>query len=114
MQRNPGPEGGGACMAQSQDARSRGAAVAVPKAPFDTGTELGRALAAVDWVATAVGPWQQWPASLTNTVRLMVGSRFAMWMAWGPQLTFFCNDSYRRDTLGAKYPWALGRSASEV
>src|SRR4051794_24985352 len=37
-----------------------------------------------------------------------------MWMAWGPELTFFCNDAYRRDTLGAKYPWALGRPADEV
>ncbi|MEU0674005.1 SpoIIE family protein phosphatase [Streptomyces sp. NPDC006172] len=37
-----------------------------------------------------------------------------MWMAWGPELTFFCNSAYRRDTLGRKYPWALGRPASEV
>ncbi|MDK1471927.1 SpoIIE family protein phosphatase [Streptomyces sp. 549] len=37
-----------------------------------------------------------------------------MWMAWGPELTFFCNAAYRKDTLGRKYPWALGRSASEV
>jgi hypothetical protein len=37
-----------------------------------------------------------------------------MWMAWGPDLTFFCNAAYRRDTLGLKYPWALGRPASEV
>ncbi|MGK5447871.1 SpoIIE family protein phosphatase [Streptomyces radiopugnans] len=37
-----------------------------------------------------------------------------MWMAWGPRLTFFCNAAYRRDTLGRKYPWALGRSANEV
>ncbi|MGY5627566.1 SpoIIE family protein phosphatase [Streptomyces sp. UC1A3] len=37
-----------------------------------------------------------------------------MWMAWGPDLTFFCNAAYRRDTLGAKYPWALGRPAREV
>jgi len=32
-------------------------------------------------------------------------------MAWGPDLTFFCNAAYRRDTLGRKYPWALGRPA---
>ena len=32
----------------------------------------------------------------------------------GRELTFFCNDAYRRDTLGRKYPWALGRPASEV
>ncbi|MEU9593937.1 SpoIIE family protein phosphatase [Streptomyces sp. NPDC048193] len=37
-----------------------------------------------------------------------------MWMAWGPELTFFCNAAYRRDTLGRKYPWALGRPAREV
>ncbi|UUS34673.1 SpoIIE family protein phosphatase [Streptomyces changanensis] len=37
-----------------------------------------------------------------------------MWMAWGPDLTFFCNAAYRRDTLGQKYPWALGRPADEV
>ena len=37
-----------------------------------------------------------------------------MWMAWGPELTFLCNDAYRRDTLGRKYPWALGRPAREV
>ncbi|WP_234491475.1 PAS domain-containing protein, partial [Streptomyces sp. MBT33] len=37
-----------------------------------------------------------------------------MWMAWGPDLTFFCNAAYRRNTLGRKYPWALGRPANEV
>ncbi|MFE9499356.1 SpoIIE family protein phosphatase [Streptomyces collinus] len=37
-----------------------------------------------------------------------------MWMAWGEELTFFCNAAYRRDTLGRKYPWALGRPANEV
>ncbi|MEU3956977.1 PAS domain-containing protein, partial [Streptomyces achromogenes] len=37
-----------------------------------------------------------------------------MWMAWGEHLTFFCNAAYRRDTLGHKYPWALGRPANEV
>ena len=46
--------------------------------------------------------------------RVVVSSRFSMWMAWGPELTFFCNDAYRRDTLGKKYPWALGRPAWEV
>ena len=45
---------------------------------------------------------------------MLLTSRFSMWMAWGPELTFFCNDAYRRDTLGKKYPWALGRPAREV
>ena len=45
---------------------------------------------------------------------ILLSSRFSMWMAWGPELTFFCNAAYRRDTLGRKYPWALGRPAREV
>jgi PAS domain S-box-containing protein len=81
---------------------------------FDRRTEIGRGLAAVDWAATPLGPAAEWPTSLRNVVRLQLGSRFAMWMAWGPELTFLCNDAYRRDTLAAKYPWALGRPASEV
>ena len=76
--------------------------------------EIGRDLLAVDWDATPLGQPEEWPHSLQNAVRILLTSRFSMWMAWGPELTFFCNDAYRRDTLGAKYPWALGRPASEV
>ncbi len=43
----------------------------------------------------------------------MLSSRFAMWMAWGSELTFFCNDAYR-PTLGVKQGWALGASSREV
>src|SRR3954462_5073299 len=74
----------------------------------------GADLLAVDWAATPLGSPEDWPQSLTTVVNIVLSSRFSMWMAWGPELTFFCNDAYRRDTLGAKYPWALGRPASEV
>ena len=47
-------------------------------------------------------------------VRILLTSRFAMWMGWGPELTFIYNDAYARMTLGKKHPWALGRPASEV
>ena len=75
---------------------------------------VGNDLLAADWDQTPLGPPNSWPSSLRTIVRVMLSSRFAMWMAWGPDLTFFCNDAYRRETLGAKYPWALGRPASEV
>ncbi|HEU5036272.1 MAG TPA: SpoIIE family protein phosphatase [Nocardioides sp.] len=75
---------------------------------------VGADLLAVDWERTPVGDPDTWPLSLRNAIRILLTSRFSMWMAWGPELTFFCNDAYRRDTLGKKYPWALGRSASEV
>ena len=81
---------------------------------FATGGEVGRDLAAVDWPATPLGAPERWPQSLLTAVGIVLSSRFPMWLAWGPQLTFFCNAAYRRDTLGRKYPWALGRPAHEV
>ncbi|MGZ4192007.1 MAG: GAF domain-containing protein, partial [Solirubrobacteraceae bacterium] len=76
--------------------------------------EVGRDLLAVDWAATPLGAIEEWPDALASVVRVLLTSRFAMWMGWGPELTFLCNDAYRRDTLGQKYPWALGRPASDV
>lgn len=76
--------------------------------------EVGGDLAEVDWAATPLGPPREWPQSLQTAVSILLSSRFPMWMAWGEELTFFCNAAYRRDTLGRKYPWALGRPASEV
>src|SRR5690348_17658854 len=81
---------------------------------FAADNEVGRDLAAVNWAATPLGPPGSWPQSLQTAVDILLSSRFSMWMAWGPQLTFFCNAAYRRGTLGRKYPWALGRPAREV
>ncbi|ODR07059.1 histidine kinase [Mycobacterium sherrisii] len=81
---------------------------------FRADQQIGRDLAAVDWAATPLGAVQDWPQSLVTAVNILLSSRFSMWMAWGPELTFFCNAAYRRDTLGRKYPWALGRPAREV
>ncbi|MHA7649000.1 SpoIIE family protein phosphatase [Mycobacterium sp. ML4] len=81
---------------------------------FRADQEIGRDLAAVEWASTPLGPVDTWPQSLRTAVDILLSSQFSMWMGWGPELTFFCNAAYRRDTLGRKYPWALGRPASEV
>ena len=81
---------------------------------FTADPDVGRDLAAVDWASTPLGPPETWSQSLCSAVGTVLSSRFSMWMAWGPALTFFCNAAYRRDTLGRKYPWALGRPATEV
>lgn len=83
-------------------------------AVFEAGGDVGRDHARVHWAATPLGAPTNWPQSLQTAVSILLSSRFPMWMAWGPDLTFFCNDAYRRDTLGRKYPWALGRPASDV
>src|SRR5216684_2113301 len=77
------------------------------------GGELGALVRAKDWSATPVGPVDRWPQSLRNVVQIMLGSRYAMWMGWGRERTFFYNDAYR-PTLGSKHPWALGSPASDV
>ena len=89
-------------------------------APNDNGRHTVKAgttealIASTDWSSSPVGPSQGWPGSLRTVLRLMLTSRYAMWMGWGRDLTFFCNDTYANQTLGAKYPWALGRTAREV
>ncbi|HEV7211009.1 MAG TPA: SpoIIE family protein phosphatase [Blastococcus sp.] len=87
---------------------------ALERSLFTNGGELGQAMSVRDWADTPVGPPSTWPAALRNAVRILLTSRFSMWAAWGPDLTFFYNDAYRRDTLQAKHPWALGRPAREV
>jgi len=69
---------------------------------------------AKEWTETPLGPAQNWPQSLKTTVRLMLTSQFAMWLGWGPELTFLCNDAYRQDTLGIKGTWAVGARSDQV
>ena len=78
------------------------------------GGELGELTRAFDWAKTSLGPVGGWPQALKTMVRVMLESRYAMWLGWGPDLTFFYNDAYGRMTLGPKHPWALGRPAREV
>ncbi len=84
------------------------------RAFLESSGRLGADLLAVDWSSTPLGDPDDWPQALRNSVRILLTSRFSMWFAWGPELTFFCNDAYRQDTLGTKYPWALGRPAAVV
>jgi signal transduction histidine kinase/DNA-binding response OmpR family regulator len=67
-----------------------------------------------DWSASPLGPPQQWPQTLRAIVRIMLTSRFAIWLGWGNELTFLYNDAYRAMTLGAKHPGVLGRPTREV
>jgi signal transduction histidine kinase len=71
-------------------------------------------ISSYDWSRTPLGHVAGWPDSLKAAVRILVTSRFPMWMAWGPQLTMLYNDAYARVTLGNKHPWALGKPAPEV
>jgi CheY-like chemotaxis protein len=80
---------------------------------FQTGGKMATRMAAKVWAETPLGSPSSWPQSLRAIVRVMLTSRYAMWMAWGPDLTFFCNDAYL-PTLGVKESWALGTTARKV
>jgi signal transduction histidine kinase/DNA-binding response OmpR family regulator len=71
-------------------------------------SEMAGLMRAHDWAATPLGPVEAWPQSLRMALRLLLTSRFEMWLGWGDDIAFFYNDAYR-PTLGAKHPEALGR-----
>jgi PAS domain S-box-containing protein len=75
---------------------------------------MSELISSYDWSKTPLGHVAGWPDSLKAAVRILVTSRFPMWMAWGPELTVLYNDAYARVTLGKKHPWALGKPATEV
>ena len=77
------------------------------------GGEMGALMRAHNWSATPLGPAESWPQSLRTVVRILLTSRYQMWIGWGEELSFFYNDAYR-PTLGVKHGWALGASAREV
>ncbi len=77
------------------------------------GGEMGARIRALDWTATALGDPASWPQSLRTSIRILLTSRFAMWMAWGDELTFFCNDAYL-PTTGIKRDWVLGARSDRV
>ncbi|MGB7951627.1 MAG: histidine kinase, partial [Candidatus Binatia bacterium] len=77
------------------------------------GGVMGQRIRNFDWSRHPLGSSDGWPQSLKTIIRVMLKSRYAMWMGWGPQFYFFCNDAYL-PTVGIKESWVLGTSARKV
>ncbi len=90
---------------------AQGDALAAQQAEYEL-RNMSELVRTFDWSATPLGDARNWPLGLQITVRILLTSRFPMWMAWGPELTILYNDAYARTTLGKKHPWALGKPAS--
>ncbi len=90
-----------------------GREVVNPRSFLARGGEMGRRIREFDWAGHPLGRPESWPQSLKVAVRIMLTSRYAMWMGWGPEFYFFCNDAYA-PTLGLKRETALGQSARKV
>lgn len=74
---------------------------------------MGERIRAFDWTGHPLGPPERWPQSLRTAIRIMLTSRYAMWLGWGPELFFFYNDAYA-PTLGIKESRALGTPAAKL
>ncbi|MCB8820478.1 PAS domain-containing protein [Microvirga rosea] len=68
---------------------------------------------AKDWTQTSLGPPERWPEALKVAVRILLTSRFEMWLGWGPEVAFLYNDAYR-PTLGLKHPESLAKPTREL
>lgn len=75
--------------------------------------EMGARMRALDWSKTPLGNRAQWPQSLKTIVRVIFDSRYALWMLWGPEFTFFCNDAYL-PSVGIKGSCVLGARSGKV
>lgn len=80
---------------------------------FPGTSEMARAMRAHDWSATPLGDPRAWPDALKIPMRMLLTSKFEMWLGWGPDLCFFYNDAYL-PTIGIKHPAMLGRPFREV
>jgi PAS domain S-box-containing protein len=78
------------------------------------GGEMTALMRAKDWSATPVGEHGTWPQSLRTALSILLGSKFPMFLWWGPELVCFYNDAYR-PSLGkeGKHPNILGQRAEE-
>ncbi len=77
------------------------------------GGDMAVLMRSLDWSITPVGAVETWPQSLKTAVRIMLGSRYPMFVWWGESMTNFYNDAYI-PVLGQRHPQALGQPASQV
>lgn len=80
---------------------------------FPGTSEMARVMRGHNWASTPLGDPVNWPDALKIPLRMLLTSRFEMWLGWGPDLRFFYNDAYI-PTLGIKHPLMLGRPFQEV
>ncbi|KPC26450.1 PAS-like protein [Pseudomonas syringae pv. cilantro] len=66
-----------------------------------------------DWNRTSLGSIERWPASLKNTLNLILNSPESMYLLWGPDLIFFHNDAYT-PILGPRKNEAIGALVTDL
>src|SRR5436305_15139119 len=73
------------------------------------GGEMGARIRAFDWARSPLGRPVDWPQALMTAAGMLLSTKFAMFIAWGPELRFLYNDACA-EILGAQHPAALGHA----
>ena len=76
------------------------------------GGVAGALIRAKDWSANPIGPVETWPGALKALVRVMLSTKQATCLFWGPALINLYNDGYI-PLLGEKHPRAMGQRAQD-
>lgn len=80
---------------------------------FPGDSEMAGLMRRWNWNDTPLGDPRAWPDRLKIPLKMLLTSRFEMWLGWGPDLLFFYNDAYI-PTLGLKHPSMLGKPFRKV
>jgi len=73
---------------------------------------MGKAVQAMDWSRTPLGPIESWPQILRTSISLTLASNFPIAIAWGLERTQIYNDGYL-PIVGGKHPRAMGQDFKE-
>jgi PAS domain S-box-containing protein len=80
---------------------------------FPGDSEMAAIMRRSNWADTPLGDPRGWSDGLKIPLKMLLTSRFEMWLGWGPDLLFFYNDAYI-PTLGLKHPSMLGKPFQQV
>lgn len=76
--------------------------------------EMAGLMRELDWTETPLGDPDTWPLSLRVAVRMILGSGYPMYIAWGPEFIQLYNDAYRPILGKLKHPAALGTGSPQT
>lgn len=75
--------------------------------------EAANLVAACDWPTCSLGPFAGWPPALRAAIRMMLASKFPMFITWGENFPYLYNDACI-PIVGDRHPQAFGRPFAAV
>jgi len=87
--------------------------VSDPLAFLAGGGAAAEMIRARDWTGHPLGRPEIWPVAFKTALSLVLNSPESMILAWGPDLSFFFNDTYF-PLLGPRLSWAMGERFDKV